>query len=130
MEQKMCIVLGKPYNTQSLLLDKRMKDSLENNTITGWGISPEVQEKIDEGFVALIEINEEKSTVTDGKILPENAYRTGVVAYLKKIILFNLVPNLPEDIPFIFVAEDFIPGLQKLQENAEPGTSEEKEDSQ
>lgn len=114
LEQKMCLVTGKPFDTNSLLLDKRLKDSLEKNTVTGWGISPEVREKIDAGFIALVEIDQEKTIIKNNKILPENAYRTGVIAYLKKEVFFDIVPDAPEHLEFIFVAEDFIPGLRKL----------------
>jgi len=84
LEQKICIVTAKPYETNSLLLDRSLKNSLEKETITGWGFSPEVQEKIDEGFVALVEIDYEKSTKEDGKITPEGAYRLGTIAYIKR----------------------------------------------
>ena len=85
MEQHMCIVTGKPYGTGTILLDRRLKDSMERNTITGNGISPEVQEKFDEGYLALIGIDESKSEVrSNGNINPEDAYRTGEVVYLKE----------------------------------------------
>lgn len=93
MVQKICIVTGKAFDTNELLLDTRLKDSLERHTITGWGISPEVQEKLDEGYIALVGIDEKKSTITNGIIKPEDAFRAGETIYVKEEVfskIFNI----------------------------------------
>ena len=97
LEQKMCIVTGKPYDTDALLLDRRLKKSMEKYSVTGWGISPEVQEKIDEGYIALVEIDHKKSEKqTDGSIFPQDAYRLGRIAYLKKDVMLELSDKVIE----------------------------------
>lgn len=90
MVQKICIVTGKAFDTNELLLDTRLKESLERHTITGWGISPEVQEKLDEGYIALVGVDEKKSTITNGIIKPEDAFRTGEVIYVKEEVFFKI----------------------------------------
>ena len=95
LEQKICKVTGMPYDTDSLLLDRRLKNSLERHTITGWGISPEVQKHLDNGFVALVEIDPEKSDkLPDGNIAPSGAYRLGRIIYMRKEVAEQMI-NVP-----------------------------------
>lgn len=35
LEQKICVVCGRSYDTGSLLLDKRLRERFEHHTITG-----------------------------------------------------------------------------------------------
>ena len=55
--QKVCIVTGNLYDTKEILIDKRMKNSMEHKTTVGMGICPEVEEFFFFFFVALIEID-------------------------------------------------------------------------
>lgn len=116
LQQNICLVTGKTFNV-GILLDRRLKDSLEEENITGWGFSPEVQEKLDEGYVALVGVDYEKSTITDGKLLPENAYRTGQVAYVKKLVLNNILPDFKVD-TVGFVPESIFAQLEELQKQS------------
>lgn len=87
--QKVCIVTGETFDSGEILFDRRLKDSMEKHTITGYGIKPEIQEKIDEGFVVLIEADPEKS---EGNT-PDKVYRTGNYVFLKKEVsdeIFNV----------------------------------------
>lgn len=94
MEQKKCMVTGKDYDSGALLIDKRLKNSMEKHTITGWGISPEVQEKLDDGFIVLVGCDDQKSEKNpDGSVSPDKAYRTGEILYMKRHIaeaVFNI----------------------------------------
>jgi tRNA(Glu) U13 pseudouridine synthase TruD len=72
MEQHQCIVCGELYDTGNILLDKRLKKSMEQRTVTGTGLCPEHQKLKDDGFVALIEANEQTKE------------RTGRIAHLRK----------------------------------------------
>lgn len=38
MEQNVCAVCGKTFDTGSILLDRRMQDSMERHTVTDWGL--------------------------------------------------------------------------------------------
>ncbi len=86
MEQKICAVTGKSYETGRILLNKEIlkNPSNEKHCITGWGISPEQQEMIDKGFIILVGCNESKSVLKNGKVQPEDAYRTGEIIHIKK----------------------------------------------
>ena len=107
MEQKVCIITGKTYDTNSILLDRRLKNSMDRNTISGWGISPEAQDIINTGKIALVGVDESKSKITNGNIKPEDAYRTGEIVYIKKSIADNMF-NIAINNDFIFVDKEVI----------------------
>ena len=54
LEQHVCLVCGVKYDTSSILLDKRLRASLEHHTTTGWGLCDEHQKPSNDGFVALV----------------------------------------------------------------------------
>ena len=118
MEQKICLVTGLPFDSGAILLDKRMRASMKRNTVTGWGISPEVQEKIDEGYIALVGIDISKSIVKNERIQPEEAYRTGNIAYLRRSVLQTLMPGT-QAVDWTFVEDSFIDKLEKMQREEE-----------
>ena len=62
----------------------------------------ECQAKLDEGWVALIGIDPEKSLAKDGHIALKDAYRTGKFAWLKRQVAKNI---FEEGFPF-FLLED------------------------
>ena len=113
MEQHLCKATGKPFDTNAILFDKRLKNSMERNTITSWGFSPEVQEKLDEGYVVLVSVDIEKSIVIDNVITPENAYRTGAIAYVKVDAIKKIVPDMHIK-DMAFVDDGFVEYLQSL----------------
>ena len=97
IEQKMCLVTAKPFDSGALLIDKRLREKYEMHTITGWGFSPEVLEKFEEGYVALVGIDMKKSIFKNGTIQPEDAYRTGEIAYIREQVYKDMFDR--EDAP-------------------------------
>jgi len=95
LEQRVCLVCGTSFDTGSLLLDKRLRASMKRHTTTGWGLCPEHQKLFDDGFVALVECDPERSgAAAGGRLKPEQAYRTGRVAHLRRTA-FAEVFNTP-----------------------------------
>lgn len=127
-EQKVCKVTGKPYDTDALLLDKRidrktggLKKSLERNTITGWGISPEYQKQIDNDFIIMIGCDESKSELLpNGNVSPAGAYRTGDIISIKREAFTNIF-DVPSDKigkeGICFTDDKVIKFLKELHEN-------------
>ena len=118
MEQRVCLVCAKPFDTGALLLDMRLRPSMEPHTITGWDLCPEHRRLHEQGYVALVECDPQQSGNPAGgeKALPGYVYRTGRLAHLKREVfveLFNvaLEPNLP----CVFVDPAVIEMLQKMQ---------------
>lgn len=98
MERKICIVCTQEYDTGNVLLDKRLKDSMDKHVVTGMGICPEHKKLSEEGYIALVEVDPKKSTNIQkgekGKTVKQSeAYRTGNIAHIlrsKAKEIFNI----------------------------------------
>ena len=115
LEQRVCLVCGTPFDTGNILLDKRLRASLAHRTTTGWGLCPEHQKLSDDGFVALVECDPQRSGLPRDRLKPEQAYRTGRVAHLKREVfadVFNV--SIPAEQPCVFVEPDVIEHLQAM----------------
>jgi len=113
LEQKACPVSGEIFETNSILFDKTMRESLDKNTITGFEIHPDVQEQLDKGFVALVEIDPTKS---EKPYTPNTAWRTGQIAYVRREMandMFNIPVGKSE---FVYVEIGILTRLQEIQE--------------
>ncbi|BBP05137.1 hypothetical protein TPL01_10180 [Sulfuriferula plumbiphila] len=115
LEQHVCLVCGKAFDTGAILLDKRLRASMEHHTKTGWGLCPEHQKLSDDGFVALVECDPQRSGPPGGRLKPEQAYRTGRLAHLKRHV-FAQVFNVPIEAgqPCVFVEPGVIDQLQSM----------------
>lgn len=120
LEQHVCLVCGTRFDTGAVLLDRRLRASMERHTATGWGLCPEHQKLSDEGFVALVECDPQRSgsPAGGGRVKPEQAYRTGRLAHLKREA-FAQVFNVPiaADQPCVFVEPGVIEQLQTMTAN-------------
>ena len=92
MERRVCVVCCKEYDTGALLLDKRLRDSMDKHTLTGWGMCEEHQKLKDDGYVAMVGCDASKQGDSD-TIKPEEAHRTGKIAHIKKHV-FNSIFNV------------------------------------
>jgi hypothetical protein len=97
MEYKMCPVTGEEHNV-GILIDKRLRKKFGRKTVTGYAFSPEVQDNIDKGFVAMVEVDPSKSEIRGDKktLTMEDAYRTGRLCYLKKEVAVELFGEIKE----------------------------------
>lgn len=114
-ERRICIVCGAEYDTSALLIDKRLRASLQRHTVTGWGLCSTDQQLFDAGFVALVEFDPARSGIPPDcvNLKPEQAYRTGMLVHLRRDVAAHVF-NVPirQDLPCVFVE----PGLiQKLE---------------
>lgn len=116
VEQHLCIVCGKPFDTGAILLDKRMKDRFEHTTLTGNGLCPEHKKLHDEGYIAMVEVDPTKSTVPEGNLMkPEDAYRTGKIAHIRREVYGKVFVNVPTpDGPMAFCESDVMKYLESL----------------
>lgn len=115
MEQHVCLVCGVAFDTGAILLDKRLRASMEHHTVTGWGLCAEHQKLADDGFVALVECDPQRSGSPGGRLKPEQAYRTGRLAHIKRHA-FAQVFNVPIEAnqPCVFVEPGVIEKLQTM----------------
>jgi len=82
LEQHACLVCGTAFDTGAILLDKRLRASMERHTATGC-------------FVALVECDPQRSgSQAGGRMKPEQTYRTGRLVHLRRTA-FAQVFNVP-----------------------------------
>jgi hypothetical protein len=123
LEQHVCLVCGKAFDTGTILLDKRLRASIEHHTKTGWGRCPEHQKLSDDGFVALVECDPQLSDSPAGaaRMKPDLAYRTGRLAHLRCTV-FTQMFNVPiEDKQACVFVEPGV--IDQLQSMAPPAAS-------
>jgi hypothetical protein len=119
MEQRVCLICGTNYETGALLLDRCLRATLEQFTLTGWGLCPEHQALFDKGFVALVEIDPARSgtPLPGDRLRPEQAYRTGPVLHMRREAFAEIFSVSADfQLPFVFVEIGAIEKLQALVE--------------
>ena len=114
MEKRVCEVCGKEYETGSLLMDKRLRDSMEKYTLTGYGMCEEHQKLADDDFIALIEITNVPEDPDQQNMKREEAFRTGNVAHIKKEVFGKVFDVEEPKTPICFVQIGVISKLQEL----------------
>jgi hypothetical protein len=78
--QHVCPVCLSVHDSGEVLLDRRLQNSLEQRTITDWGMCPEHQKLKDDGFVALVELAEAPARGAH----PLHTPRTGRIAHIRE----------------------------------------------
>lgn len=110
MEQKVCVAHAFEYETGAILFDKRLRESMDDHTVTGWGLCPECQARVDEGYVVLVAI---LNAGQDKLMQPSDALRTGVIAYLKEEKAKELF-RVP-DHKIVFISEELMTWMTSQQ---------------
>jgi hypothetical protein len=105
LEQRVCVVCGCTYETGDLLLDQRLRERFEHHTVTGGGICPEHQAKLDEGYCILVGIDPARSTggAMRDFFKHEEAYRTGEILYVRGAVWDDIfsTPRPPHGLAFV-----------------------------
>jgi hypothetical protein len=117
MEQHVCLICGTTFETGAILLDRRLRATLEMHTLTGWGLCPEHQALFDKGFVALVEFDPAQSgaPLPGDRLRPEQAHRTGAVLHMRREAFAQIFGALADtELPFVFVELGAIAKLQSL----------------
>lgn len=117
MEHKVCMVCGQQYATGAILLDRRLRASIPRIANTGWGLCEEHMAKYEEGFLALVECDQAKSSGTK----PEDVWRTGVVIHMKQEAFDQVftVPSTGPDgkmLPVVWIGPEMTAELTKMVE--------------
>lgn len=117
LEQRVCLVCGVVFDTGNLLLDKRLRASMERHTTTGWGLCAEHQKLFDDGYIALVECDPERSglSASEDRIKLGDAYRTGPVAHLKREAFAKVFARpLATEQPCVFIDAGVFERLKSL----------------
>lgn len=118
LEQRVCGVCGHPYDTGCLLLDKRLQQSMEHYTVTGWGMCPACQKLHDDGYVALVEVDNAPAG-HESTLKQQDANRTGQIAHVRRTVADRIFNIALGDTPLVFVDKGVIAQLQAMQEKPE-----------
>ena len=119
VEVKVCEICGSEWETNSILLDKRLKESMESKTITGYGLCPEHQKLHDEGYIALIAVDESRSSnKPKNNIIKglDGIYRTGNIAFIKREAAQRVFNCETPSGPFMYCEDEVINMLEKMQQ--------------
>jgi len=113
LEQKLCFFCGNKYDTDSILMDRRLKDSFDMHTIAGWGKCPECK-KLAEIHVCFIEC---KNTGNKQTLTKEEMNRTGRLVWVTKEATEKILPNHKQ--AFVAINEETFEKLfgEALKEN-------------
>ncbi|WP_395322397.1 ATPase [Variovorax sp. UC74_104] len=117
LERHLCLVCGLSFDTGGILLDGRLRQRMQRHTVTGWGLCEPHRQLFDEGFVALIECDPERSGVPadQNRMKPEQAWRTGRLVHLKREALARAIDvALAPEVPCVFVEPGVIERLQAV----------------
>lgn len=106
IEQAICPVCGEAHDTGTILLDCRLRPTLNQLTPTHYALCPEHQQLFERDFIALVAIDESLSTVVNGKVTPENAYRTREIIHIKKPTFVEIFHFEPPS--FVYVESEVI----------------------
>lgn len=110
LEEKICAICGNKHDSGTILLDRRLKDSMEHKTLTGSDHCKDCQAKLDDKYIAMVEVSNEPEGST---IKNEEAQRTGVIIWLKKHVAAQIF-NAEFKTPMVFVQPDVVKYLQSL----------------
>ncbi|HEL5340003.1 TPA: ATPase [Stenotrophomonas maltophilia] len=117
LERRVCLVCGVAFDTGNLLLDKRLRASMDRHTTTGWGLCAEHQKLFDDGYIALVECDPERSglSASEDRVKPGDAYRTGRVAHLKREAFAKVFARpLATEQPCVFIDAGVFERLKSL----------------
>ena len=121
IEQKMCPICGVVHSHDcGLLLDKRLKESMDSHVTTGYGLCEEHDRLFKEGYIALVGVSNNPNS-TQQTLTQETANRTGSLCHIRKAV-FQQMFGLPEEatnLPMVFVQEAVIDMLKEKQKEAE-----------
>lgn len=111
VEQNVCLVCAKTFDTNALLLNKHLRKSMEERTVTGWGLCPEHQKLHDDGYVALVEIDPDRSPLP---CKPDNVYRLGGIAHVRRSVWQDIFNCSSPEGPMVFCDESVIERLNGM----------------
>ena len=106
IEKKQCPICGTLHDV-GILLDRRLRNSMEQSTVTGYDLCPEHKELHEKGFIALVV--PAVPPAEDVTHLQVETARSGKYLHIKREVLKNILVNVPAEhieLPMLFIDED------------------------
>lgn len=113
LEQNVCPICTKVFETGNLLMDTRIKngklmETFDKYTVTGYSVCEECQKMVDDGRVALVEINEPSDP---NNLTLDNVDRTGKIGWMKREAVRQYLPEFPEDKLMCYIEKGILDGM-------------------
>ena len=122
MGHYLCPVCMKEHDTV-VLIDKRVKNSLDRDNYLGWSLCEEHQSQLEEGYVFLIEVSNDPQQKSTIKL--EELNRTGNYAAIRRTVFERVFNQLNPQIVNV-VEVGVLDSLKEMQNDSE--TAQEKTD--
>lgn len=123
MELRRCTVCGQDFDSGAILIDQKLRNRFDMHTLTGMGLCPEHEKLHKAGYVALVEIDPEKSHAGTKKILkPDEVWRTGTLMHMRRTVarqIFNV--DVPDSQVMMFVDAEVTAKLKSMMPEEEGG---------
>jgi len=120
MGKHACKVCNCLFDSGEILLHRNLRAIPEDKTVTGFGLCPEHQKLFNEGYVALIVIDESKSRMNGGNVKPKDAHRTGMIIHMRREVMKEMFDlDLSTIKEMLFVDEEVAALLEKKKEEAD-----------
>ena len=116
MEQKVCLICRQTYDTNAILLDTRMRDSLECHTVTGPGQCSECEAMNAKGYVALVGATGDDPS--GDTMQPADAIYTGEVCWLKRHAAEQIIDTDLTGFNFVYIEPDAVTKLKEVFKEA------------
>lgn len=118
MEQHICPICGEVHETGNLLLDKRLKERFERNTITGMSFCPKHKKMEEEGWVFFVEIEPPTGTLEGAsRLKPSQVALTGRNAAIRKDVAEELLKTDKVE-PISYIHPELMDKLVEMSEQA------------
>ena len=111
-ELAVCQVCGVEHMT-GVLLHKHLRPI--KNTVTHYEMCEEHQKLADDGYVAMVVIDEAASTIINDSVKPGEEYRTGEIIHARQKVLNRLL-DVEITNKVIFIDDEVAEKFHKLQE--------------
>jgi hypothetical protein len=111
MEQNICPICRVTFDTGAILLDRRLRDSMERHTTTSLSICPDCTTQSEDGWIALVGAN---GPVQDGLLKPQDAVYAAEYLWVKRYVADQLF-NVPLDThPFVYLEPAAIERVKEI----------------
>ena len=115
VEKKQCPVCGTLHDV-GILLDRRLKDSMEQSTVTGYDLCPEHKELHEKGYIAFIGVPDDYNPQDDIANVSDTP-RTGDVIHIRREIVKQMIPAITDNqlaLPILFIQQSAIDQIKHI----------------
>lgn len=125
LEQHQCMLCLECFDTGNILLDRRLRQSMEHKTVTGQGFCPTCEERMNQDYIALVGAIPHSKTAKTAK--PDEVDRTGDLIWMKRAVFSDFFDVPAPERGIVFVDPEVVAKIHALMpesDNASPSQDE------